>query len=94
MKVQVTASTAATVVVSWDGGLFHARLEDAIGNEQVCLGVDLFEVIAELAGLDLEQPDEAAEALELADSARAELLDTEHDGDDDDDYELSADGVP
>jgi hypothetical protein len=94
MKVQVTASNAATVVVWWDGELFHARTQEALGDEQVCLGVDLFEVIAELAGLDLEQQEQAVEALELADSARAELLEAEDDHDDDYDDELSVDGVP
>ena len=92
MRLQVTASTAVTVVVSWDGELFHARAEDAGADEQVCLGVDLFEVIAELTGLDLEREAEAAEALALANSVRSELLAA--DGDDDYDDELSADGVP
>lgn len=95
MNLQLTASTTRTVVVWWDGELFHARTKDALADEQVCLGVDLFEVIAELAGLDLEQEDEAAEALALANSARSELLAADgEDADDDYDDELSADGVP
>jgi hypothetical protein len=94
MKAQVTASTAKTVVVWREGDLFHARAE-AAADEQVCLGVDLFEVIAELAELDLERPDEAAEALALADDARIQLM-RGNDAQSEDDYddELSADGVP
>jgi hypothetical protein len=95
MKAQVTASTGRTVVVWRDGRLFHARPKDTAGEAQVCLGVDLFEVIAELAVLDLGLPEEAAEALALADAARAELLrGGDADGDGNYDDELRADGVP
>jgi hypothetical protein len=96
MNVHVTASTAKTVVIWREGELFHARAMDAAGDEQVCLGVDLFEVIAELAALKLEDDDQAAEALELAENARAKLLlSSASDDADDDGYgdELSADGV-
>ena len=47
---------------------------------QICLGVDLFEVIADLAGLDLDDASAAAEAVRLANSARERLRDTDHDG--------------
>jgi hypothetical protein len=97
MKVQVTSTiTAKTVVVWWDGDLFHACPNDAVADAQVCLGVDLFEVVAELAELDLEREDQALEALELANAARTELLDPRGDSDRDDDFddELSVDGVP
>jgi hypothetical protein len=95
MKAQVKASTAKTVAVWREGDLFHARTEAAAGDEQVCLGVDLFEVIAELAELDLERPDEAAEALALADDARIQLM-RGNGVQSEDDYhdELSPDGVP
>jgi hypothetical protein len=95
MTAHVTASTAKTVTVWREGELFHAHADDAPDDPQVCLGVDLFEVIAELAELDLERPDEAAEALQLADDARIQLMRGE-DAERDDDYddELSADGVP
>jgi hypothetical protein len=73
MKVEFTASTAATIVISRDGDLYHARLKDVVHRPEVCLAVDLFEVIAELSGLDLDQSGQAAEALELAAAARAEL---------------------
>jgi hypothetical protein len=92
--VRLTPSTAKSVVIWWDGELFHARSSDAAGDDQVCLGVDLFEVIAELAALNLDDEDQAAEALELAQTARAKLLDSDEAEDDDDyDDELSADGV-
>jgi hypothetical protein len=100
MRAHVTASTAKTVIVWREDELFHARTNDEPDDTQVCLGVDLFEVIAELAELDLERPDEAAEALELADDARIQLMRGEDaeareaEGDDDYDDELSVDGVP
>jgi hypothetical protein len=37
------------------------------------LGIDLFEVIAELAGLDLDDERDAEEATQLADDARQRL---------------------
>jgi hypothetical protein len=40
---------------------------------QICLAVDLFEVIAELAGLDLERHEQAAEAIGLAEEAQRRL---------------------
>jgi hypothetical protein len=96
MRVHVTASTGKTVAVWRDSDLFSVRPEEIGGDTQVCLGVDLFEVIAELAQLDLERNDEAAEALSLADTARVELMlaREQAEGDDDYDDELSADGVP
>ena len=41
----------------------------------MCLAVDLFEVIAELAGLDLERPDQCAEAATLSEHAQSQLMD-------------------
>jgi hypothetical protein len=64
--VTLTASTGARVVVSRHKDVFVARLDDASAEPQVCLGVDLFEVIAELAGLELEDRAQADEAIELA----------------------------
>jgi len=51
----------------------HARRADASDHTQVCLAVDLFEVIAELAGLDLEDDVQSAQALALADEAQRRL---------------------
>jgi hypothetical protein len=89
VDVHLTASTTAKILVWREDELFHARLQEATGPIQVCLGVDLFEVIAELAGLDLEQGEQAAEALKLADRALIALgeqptvrTDEEPDGED------------
>jgi hypothetical protein len=73
MRVKIQASTGSEVVVWRDGTLFYAARAGAEKEAQVCLGVDLFEVIAELAALDLEQSDEAREAIELADAVQTDL---------------------
>jgi hypothetical protein len=73
MKVTLTASTDAKVVVWREGDLFNARRAESADRPQVCLAVDLFEVIAELAGLDLEQAAQVAEAMELAGTAQSRL---------------------
>ena len=44
-------------------GLFHARRDDHVGESQTCPGVDLFEVIAGLAQLDLEDEPRTRSAL-------------------------------
>jgi hypothetical protein len=75
MKVTLTASTAAKIVVWKDRDLYHARRLELPTHPQVCLAVDLFEVIAELAGLDLEQPDQCAEATKLSEHAQSQLMD-------------------
>ncbi len=56
-----------------DQGLFQAWRVDQVGQAQTCLGVDLFEVIAELAQLDLEDGTQAAEAIRLAERAERGL---------------------
>ena len=56
---------------------------------QVCLAVDLFEVIAELAELDLEESATMAEASTLSEQAQSQLriggapMDRRSDGDED-----------
>ena len=74
MKVTLTASTAAKIVV-WqeNDDLYHARRLELPEHPQVCLAVDLFEVIAELSGLNLEDPEQVAEATTLAEQAQAQL---------------------
>lgn len=57
-----------------EGGTYCARRADAVSEPQVCLPVDLFEVIAELAGLDLDHNHDAAEAITLAEHAHQRLL--------------------
>jgi hypothetical protein len=73
MKVTLGASTGARVDVWYEKGLFCARRSDRSDEPQTCMGVDLFEVIAELARLDLEDATEAAEAISLADRAQRRL---------------------
>lgn len=80
MKVTLTASTAEKIVVWKEDDLYHARRLEAPERPQVCLAVDLFEVIAELAGLDLEQATQAAEATTLSKQAQAGLKDVAVDG--------------
>ena len=70
MKTMLTVSTGVNLIVWREGAMFHARLADTAGETQICLPVDLFEVIAELAGLDLDDAREAAEAIELAERSQ------------------------
>jgi hypothetical protein len=53
--------------------MFYARPTDTVSEAQICLPIDLFEVIAELAGLDLEDDGQSAEAVGLAVQARQRL---------------------
>lgn len=53
--------------------LFHVRRADQVDEPQTCLAVDLFEVIAELAQLCLEDRTQAAEAISLAERAGRRL---------------------
>jgi hypothetical protein len=73
LKVTITASTGAKIVVWREDDLFHARLSDTTERSQVCLAVDLFEVVADLAGLDLDDEAQAAEAIALAEDAQRRL---------------------
>lgn len=70
MTVTLTASNGAEVVVWREGDTYFARRADGASEPQICLAVDLFEVIAELSALDLERQDQAAEALALAEAAQ------------------------
>lgn len=70
MKVNVTAGNGAEIVVWREGDTYFARRASEATEPQICLAVDLFEVIAELAALDLERQDQAAEALALAEDAQ------------------------
>ena len=73
MKVTLMASTGARILVWRHGDTFHARVVDDPGEPEICLGVDLFEVLADLAGLDLEDGSQAAEAIQLSDRAQHRL---------------------
>jgi hypothetical protein len=73
MKITLKASTGARVVVWRERDSFCARQADETTQPEVCLAVDLFEVLADLAGLDLERQDHAAEAVALAEEAQRRL---------------------
>ncbi len=73
MKVTLRASTGVSILLWREDHSFLARRPGEASEPQVCLAVDLFEVIAELTGLDLEQGVHAAEAIKLADAARRRL---------------------
>jgi hypothetical protein len=73
MTVSFTASTGAKILVWRENDMFAASRAGAAEEAQICLGIDLFEVIAELAGLDLDDGQAAEEATQLADDARQRL---------------------
>ena len=75
MKLTLRASTGVDIVVWRDIEMFHARRSGEASEPQICLGVDLFEVIADLADLDLDDTADAAEAVSLADDAQLRLRD-------------------
>jgi hypothetical protein len=73
MRVSLRASTGAKIIVWREEDVLHSRRADAAQMAQICLAVDLFEVIAELAGLDLGRHEQAAEAIGLAEEAQQRL---------------------
>jgi hypothetical protein len=75
LKVTVRASTGAHIRVWRENDLYYARPAGSAMEPQICAAVDLFEVIAELAGLNLEVKVESAEAVRLAIEAQRELDD-------------------
>jgi hypothetical protein len=87
MKLRVSASNGTSLLVWREDDTYCARREGTAIQPEVCLAVDLFEVIAELAGLDLDRDDDASEAIRLAEYAQTELndhhLSSRDNGDDD-----------
>lgn len=73
METTVTASTGARIEVRREGELFHARLVEHHREPEICVGIDLFEVIADLAGLNLDDQLQSAEATRLAIDAQQRL---------------------
>jgi hypothetical protein len=69
----VRTTTRALIEVWRDDELYYARLAGRAAEPEVCVGMDLFEVIADLAGLDLEDEVESAEATGLAFEAQRRL---------------------
>jgi hypothetical protein len=70
MAASFSASNGARIRIWPDAterDVFHARrLNNLRLGVQTCLAVDLFEIVANLAELDLEDPDQAAEAMAIA----------------------------
>jgi len=73
MTVTLKATTGATILVWREKDMFAALRAGGPEEAQICLGIDLFEVVAELAGLDLDAEEQAEEATRLADKARQRL---------------------
>ena len=76
MDVTLVASTGARADVWREADLFDAPRADHVTKPQTSLSVDLFEVIAELADLDLDNTTRAAETLGLAARAQRRLRST------------------
>jgi hypothetical protein len=75
MRFAVQTSKGVEIQVWRDGSLFHVQRAGSQIEPQVCIGEDLFEVIAELAGLDLDRRLDADEAVRLARAAQRRLQD-------------------
>jgi hypothetical protein len=73
MTVTLTTSTGAKILVWREKDMFAALRAGGTEEAQICLGIDLFEVIAELAELDLEDGEQSEEATRLAAEARQRL---------------------
>ena len=73
MTVTLTASTDAKILVWREKDTFAALRAGGTEEAQICLGIDLFEVIADLAGLDLDDAEQSEEATHLANEARQRL---------------------
>jgi hypothetical protein len=73
MKVTLRASTGAKILVWRNSETFHSQPLGSTEQDRACASDDLFEVLAELAGLDLDEGAQAAEAMRLADDARLRL---------------------
>jgi hypothetical protein len=75
LNVTVRASNGAQIRVWRENGLYHARPAGSAVEPQICVAVDLFEVIAELAGLNLDVKAQSAEAVRLSIEAQRQLED-------------------
>ncbi|MDQ6605614.1 MAG: hypothetical protein M3Z06_03605 [Actinomycetota bacterium] len=73
MQVTLRASTGAKILVWLEHDSYHVRLADRSDDPRICLEMDLFEVIAELARLDLEEGAQTVEAMRLAEDAERRL---------------------
>ena len=79
MELTLTPSTGTRILVWRCNDTYCAKRVGDAGEPEVCLAVDLFEVIAELTGLDLERDAEAAEAVSLSEKAQQRLRELDAD---------------
>jgi hypothetical protein len=78
MQVTLRTTNGAKILVWREDDLFSARRAEAHADEtQTCLGLDLFEIVADLGDLDLEDGAQAEEAIDLARSAQRQLAGSE-----------------
>ncbi len=73
MKVTLRASTGAKILVWRQDDSFYVQLLGSTVDPRICREMELFEAIAELAGLDLEEGSRTAEAMRLAGEAERRL---------------------
>ena len=74
MQVTLRARNGAKILVWREDDLFHAQRAEAPAEQaRSSCAIALFEVIADLAELDLEDGAQAATAIELSDSAQRRL---------------------
>jgi hypothetical protein len=79
MQVTLRASNGAKILVWREDDLFHARRAEApVEQSRASRGLELFEIIADLAELNLEDGAQAARAIELAESVQRRLADAPH----------------
>ena len=71
----VRASNGAQIRVWRENDLYYAGRAGSAVEPQICAAVDLFEVIAELAGLNLDVKVQSAEAVRLSIDAQRQLED-------------------
>jgi hypothetical protein len=74
VTISLRASTGNEILVWRENEVFHACRKGSAESEQVCLPVDLFEVIADLAGLELDRSEHASEAVQLAAVAHRRIV--------------------
>jgi hypothetical protein len=73
MKIRLSVSNGAKILVWRTGDTFHVQLAGDHAEPQRCLAVDLFEVIADVAEIDLDHDHHGAEATALAEEAQRRL---------------------
>jgi hypothetical protein len=79
-QVTLRASNGAKILVWREDDVFRVRRAEAPADQtRTSRELELFEIIADLAGLDLEDGAQAASAIELADRAQLRLAEGQPD---------------